>query len=266
MTNALGCALQPGSGIALVRVTGLDYEAVLWLHEYGHNAGLPDSVDPRAVMAEVNDGANDGLSQSECDGLHDPDPLADSTLRVMGTCRDPDDDGVQNGVDNCPATPNADQADADADHVGDLCDDCPMTANADQSDFDHDGSGDVCDPDDDDDGVADDVDCAPMNAAVDHAAGRASDVGWRGADKTTLEWTPGDQTTTSRVFRNTFGPVFTPAWSCYDPAAAGATTTDTETPAAGTGFSYVVVGANCCGASDAGVSSTGSPRALTACP
>ncbi|HVI01513.1 MAG TPA: thrombospondin type 3 repeat-containing protein, partial [Enhygromyxa sp.] len=35
-----------------------------------------------------------------------------------------DQDGVSNGVDNCPYQPNADQADADGDGHGDLCDDC----------------------------------------------------------------------------------------------------------------------------------------------
>lgn len=35
---------------------------------------------------------------------------------------DQDDDGVLDVSDNCPATPNADQADADLDGLGDACD------------------------------------------------------------------------------------------------------------------------------------------------
>jgi hypothetical protein len=71
---------------------------------------------------------------------------------------DGDGDGIQDPADNCPATANADQADADHDGLGDACDDdtdgdgvanttdnCPTIANADQSDLDHDGRGTACD-------------------------------------------------------------------------------------------------------------------------
>lgn len=75
-----------------------------------------------------------------------------------GATADADADGVPNSSDNCPATANADQADADQDGVGDVCeidfdldgiidddDNCPTIANADQADADNDGLGDVCD-------------------------------------------------------------------------------------------------------------------------
>ena len=58
---------------------------------------------------------------------------------------DADGDGVVNSLDNCPNTPNPDQADADSDGVGDVCDNCPANANHDQADADGDGKGDVCD-------------------------------------------------------------------------------------------------------------------------
>ena len=93
---------------------------------------------------------------------------------------DADGDGVLNGVDNCPNTANADQADADGDGIGDVCEDsdgdgvfdpvdnCPNTANADQADADGDGTGDVCE-DSDGDGVFDPVDNCPNTANADQA-------------------------------------------------------------------------------------------------
>ncbi len=77
---------------------------------------------------------------------------------------DTDRDGLADGVDNCPAAPNADQADSDGDAVGDACDptprgpdtdgdgvpdaadNCPTTANPDQVDGNADGAGDACVP------------------------------------------------------------------------------------------------------------------------
>ena len=68
------------------------------------------------------------------------------TVRYAGfTLSDRDGDGVFDGDDNCPDTPNADQADADGDGVGDVCDNCVDNANTDQADADGDGVGDVCD-------------------------------------------------------------------------------------------------------------------------
>jgi len=57
---------------------------------------------------------------------------------------DRDGDGVIDPLDNCPTTPNADQADTDHDGVGDACDNCVPIANTDQADCDADGIGDAC--------------------------------------------------------------------------------------------------------------------------
>lgn len=43
--------------------------------------------------------------------------------------RDFDDDGINNDVDNCPLSPNADQLDTDGDGLGDVCDDTDDSIN-----------------------------------------------------------------------------------------------------------------------------------------
>jgi hypothetical protein len=58
---------------------------------------------------------------------------------------DTDNDGVPNGVDNCPTIANPGQEDGDGDGVGDACDNCRTTANPGQEDGDGDGVGDACD-------------------------------------------------------------------------------------------------------------------------
>jgi hypothetical protein len=57
---------------------------------------------------------------------------------------DSDNDGAVDSTDNCPGTPNPDQADIDGDGVGDACDNCPETHNPDQLDTNGNGTGDIC--------------------------------------------------------------------------------------------------------------------------
>lgn len=66
-------------------------------------------------------------------------------LSFRGTVVDDDGDGVDDGVDNCAGTANADQADGDADGFGTACDNCPDVENLSQRDGDADGVGNACD-------------------------------------------------------------------------------------------------------------------------
>jgi hypothetical protein len=100
---------------------------------------------------------------------------------------DTDNDGVPNGVDNCPTTANPGQEDGDGDGVGDACDNCPTIANAGQEDGDGDGVGDACDncpttanagqEDGDGDGVGDACDNCPTIANAGQEDGDGDGVG-----------------------------------------------------------------------------------------
>jgi PKD repeat protein len=57
----------------------------------------------------------------------DEDPVI---VNVSGTgTQDTDGDGIQNGEDNCPNTPNSGQEDSDEDGTGNVCDNCPDDPN-----------------------------------------------------------------------------------------------------------------------------------------
>ena len=90
----------------------------------------------------------------------------DSYQVVVDGLGDPDQDGVDSCIDNCPEVANSGQEDGDENSLGDVCDpcfasgesdadgdrvcdmvdNCVANSNADQSDFDADGLGDACDP------------------------------------------------------------------------------------------------------------------------
>ncbi len=70
---------------------------------------------------------------------------------IITPIADADLDGVANGLDNCPAVGNPDQADGDADARGNACDNCRTLANntgaGAQADSDTDTYGNRCDGD-----------------------------------------------------------------------------------------------------------------------
>ena len=66
------------------------------------------------------------FSLNRGEAAHDPGPVGLGVLKDIGwlasrNIADSDNDGVENSTDNCPSTPNPDQADADSDNIGDVC-------------------------------------------------------------------------------------------------------------------------------------------------
>ncbi|MHB8633294.1 MAG: thrombospondin type 3 repeat-containing protein [Thermoplasmatota archaeon] len=126
--------------------------------------GVCDPADncPAVPNHDQRDSVGNGVGDA-CRGFRQPVPKGwpgRPRLRVS----DLDRDGIPDNADNCPVTPNRDQADLDGDGIGDVCDNdvdgdgipnwapernavldnCPRVPNPDQRDADGDGVGDAC--------------------------------------------------------------------------------------------------------------------------
>lgn len=193
-TNIIGCASTPGTSMVLVRLSDFGGEAVLWIHEYGHNLGLQHSGDSRDLLFASDNGANNGLEPGECAAFHNPSGEAQASISDIGTCTD-DGDSLADPIDNCPLVANDDQRDANGNGIGDVCDgcpdgdtdgdgvcndsdNCPANDNESQADFDADGFGDACETgailaDADLSGVVDGRDLARLGRAFGAREGEA---------------------------------------------------------------------------------------------
>jgi hypothetical protein len=158
--------------------------------------------------------------------------------------------------------------DADGDGVPDLNDNCTNAANATQLDFDNNGAGDFCDPDDDNDGLADGLDCAPLDTAqgsvglvatlsLDELAGTAL-----------LTWDAAARAETYDLQRGTLTELGEGGYgACLAPGIAVTSYDDLDVPDADSGFFYLVRGhdGGCGEGGSLGTASAGAARP-SACP
>jgi imidazolonepropionase-like amidohydrolase len=100
----------------------------------GDGDGIADASDNCASVFNPIRPVDHGMQADyDADGEGDACdvcPLnADTTACSAPDPNDRDSDGVPNATDNCPETPNADQADTDSDMHGNVCDACPDVPN-----------------------------------------------------------------------------------------------------------------------------------------
>ena len=74
--------------MVMVRITSVDTEAKLWVHEYGHNVGLfHNETDTRWIMYPIigGSGIDDTAPDPECQKFHNPASGANATFALMRT-------------------------------------------------------------------------------------------------------------------------------------------------------------------------------------
>lgn len=106
-TNIIGCAYIGGRGMVVARYGDAWAEGALWVHEYGHNAGLGHNNASTNLIMHPVISRNDGLTSAECSRFHSPSEGAQAEIEALGLCvRDNLEeslcgDGVAGGGEQC---------------------------------------------------------------------------------------------------------------------------------------------------------------------
>ncbi|RMF78681.1 MAG: PKD domain-containing protein, partial [Planctomycetota bacterium] len=133
--------------------TGQINNALIYDWDFGDGTGSNATVVEHVYTTPFPGGVTVTLTVTNPTTGASGSTTVDLIVNPADSDTDADDDGVADFQDNCPSTPNPDQADFDNDGLGDLCDNCSGVPNVDQNDLDGDGLGDACDSDVDGDGV-----------------------------------------------------------------------------------------------------------------
>jgi hypothetical protein len=243
--------------------------------------GLPDECQPDCNGNGVADTCDIGTVSEDCSGNGIPDECEPDTNHngradscdVRFQNPDADRDG-RYPVDNCPEVPNHPQADTDGDGLGDACDpdddgdglpdgndNCPLIANAGQADVDGDATGDACD-------------CAVGNLESWSAAGpiRGLQLAHGGGFVVQVNWNPpaepGALSLSYDLLTSPSPGDFFGAASCLETADNDLQGVEGASLISGQIRYYLVHPLSACPtpAGSAGMTSTGVPRAVRACP
>ena len=124
--------------------------------------------------------------------------------------------------------------------------------------------GDLCDPDDDNDGYDDTVDCAPFHRGLASAPDPIGpSVKFSDQDNGTLSWNRSLQGHTVNVYRSVVrwgGGGGSSGFGCLAGEVVGTKFADGDIPRNRELYSYLLTARNGCGDSDAGIASDGTPR------
>jgi hypothetical protein len=219
-------------------------------------AGVPGTCTPGSPTTEVCNNVDD-----DCDGQTDEGTLAcgvGACARTVALC--------SNGSSNTctPGQPSAEICNGADDN-------CDGTIDND-ADTDLDGQFNCFDPDDDNDGAADAVDCAPLLASVINPPGVVPTItASASGTSVTFSWPLLPETQVYNIYRGTAGSSgpgnYLATSSCLLNENPTGSFTDAAVPPVGQIFYYLVAGLNACAAGSVGTMSNGQPRNLPAlCP
>lgn len=198
-----------------------------------------------------------------CTGQNlDADPQTDANdncpLVANAAQTDSDLDGVGDACDLCASTRDRAQFDSDGDGVGDACDRCPFLGDSEQPDADGDGAGDGCDP------FASDATRGVPSAAITLSLTHDRLTG-----TTTINWSAEARSSRYELYRGSRAQVearfYGVCQNGRDPNPNDRLFAESESPAVGSAFFYLVLGVGADGTRGlAGLDSGGRARDLRA--